>query len=230
MQTTYLIANWKSNKTPKEAQIWTQEVKANLPPTLSPNITPVLCLPFIHLQSVKSQLPKFNYATQDLSPYPDGAYTGAVSARMLGDLVKYTLVGHSERRQYFHETPPQIARKVTQALEYNITPIVGVDKKNWHHQLNQFKQKKLKKIIIMYEPPEAIGSGTPAPLDEVTNQIKIIKQSAPHTPILYGGSIDSNNITPFLKEPLIAGVVPGGSSLDAKQWLQILKQSQQIRG
>jgi len=163
MQTTYLIANWKSNKTPKEAQIWTQEVKANLPPTLSPNITPVLCLPFIHLQSVKSQLPKFNYATQDLSPYPDGAYTGAVSARMLGDLVKYTLVGHSERRQYFHETPPQIARKVTQALEYNITPIVGVDKKNWHHQLNQFKQKKLKKIIIMYEPPEAIGSGTPAP-------------------------------------------------------------------
>ena len=98
----YLIGNWKSNKTIEEAREWIGVVKgAKLP--RQPNLEVVLCPSFIHLSLFREVYPEMRLGLQTISPFPLGAYTGAVAAGMVFDLVRYVIVGHSERRRYFHE-------------------------------------------------------------------------------------------------------------------------------
>ena len=236
MAKTYLVGNWKSNKTKKEATSWIEQVQNH---SLKPNskLEIVLCLPFIHLVSRRKKFPPIKLGVQNLSAYPDGAYTGEVSARMLEGLVDYALLGHSERRHYFHEASSAVALKVTQALEHHITPIVSISLKTWQRQLNQFSASQKEKIIFMYEPPEAIsrqvgpiGKGQAAPISEVVKMIAKIKRLAPQSPVLYGGSVKSHNLADFLNQSSIDGVVPGSASLSAKEWLKMLTIFQQNRG
>lgn len=236
MKSSYLIANWKANKTPAEVAAWINTVAESWPKT-SPHLEIVICVPFIHLDQInKSHLP-FKIGTQDISPYPDGAYTGAISARMLEHQVHYALVGHSERRRYFHETNAEIALKVSQAINYQITPIVAVTPANWRAQLNALEATELSQCLIMYEPPEAIsqqtgpaGVGEATPVDEVVVAIQALKEVSPASPVLYGGSVKSHNIDEYLNVPEIDGVVPGSASLNAKEWLEIVTIFQKIRG
>ncbi len=236
MQKTYFISNWKANKTQKQALQWVQAVKKKLP-SLSPKVETIVCPSHIHFHLFKSHLSQITLGSQDLSPFSDGAYTGATSARMLSGLIKYVILGHSERRQHFQETDSRVAQKVTQALEYKITPILALSKIGWRKQLNYFNSSQLKKMIIMYEPPEAIsqqvgpiGKGQAAPIEEVVSMISQMKKSAPNSPIIYGGSIKSNNITEFMQAKVIDGVLPGSASLDASEWLKMLNNLLKTRG
>lgn len=236
MKKTYLVANWKSNKTNTEALLWVDTVKASWP-QISSNLEIILCLPLIHLEPIIHMALPVKLGAQDISAYPDGAYTGEVSARMLSPLVKYSLVGHSERRRHLHEDNHVVARKVTEAVEFDITPIIAVSKQNWHEQLGLIPPRELQKSLIMYEPPEAIsqqsgpiGEGDAAPIEEVLHALKEIKSIAPQTPLLYGGSVKSHNIAEYLNEDSIDGVVPGSASLNAEEWLKLVSISQEIRG
>jgi len=232
--TTYIIGNWKANKTTAEAKAWFKATSKL--PRLSTNLKIVLCVPFIHLRLLQNQT-AIKSGVQDISPYPDGAYTGAISARMLAGEIDFAILGHSERRDYFHETNQQIAAKATQALEYKITPVIGVSQKNWRQQLNQLSSDQRKKSIVMFEPPEAIsrqigpiGVGSAAPIDEVVAVVEKIKSEFPEAPVLYGGSVKASNISTYLKQSIIDGVVPGSASLNASEWLKLLTLSQKIRG
>lgn len=236
MSKTYFISNWKSNKTPQEAASWIDQVKDHLPRSTA-NLEVVICPPMIHLHLLKTHLPTIKLGVQDLSPYPDGAYTGATSARLLHTLVDFVILGHSERREHFSETSQRVALKVTQALEYKITPIIAVSKKTWRQQLNLIDTSQKSKVVLMYEPPEAIsrqvgpvGTGEAAPIEQVVEVISVIKKSAPQTPVIYGGSIKSHNIAEFLDQKLIEGVLPGSASLNSQEWLKMLKISIKSRG
>lgn len=236
MAVTYLVANWKANKTAVEARHWLDEV-AKAWPQVEERINVILCVPLIHLSVVAESGLKVKLGAQNVSPYPDGTYTGEVSARMLEGLVEYVLVGHSERRHYFGETSTVVALKVREALEHTLTPIIGVSRETWREQLNQFSPTELSKSVLMYEPPEAIsrqvgpiGEGDAAPVGEVVAAIKEIKSVASHTPVLYGGSVKAHNVADFLKEPTISGVVPGSASLNAQEWLKLVTNVQEIRG
>ena len=225
----YLIGNWKANKTLKEARSWVEEVKKEKP-TIDKRLKVVLCPAFIHLPLFKEEFPQLTLGCQDLSPYGDGAYTGQVTARMMRSLVEYTILGHSERRRYFQETEIKVAQKAVQALDNGITPIIAVDADNWRRQLNALDEGMINKSILMYEPPEAIskqigpiGKGEPAPIDEVKEAIVKIKKETEAPTVIYGGSVKSHNIAIFLEEPLIDGVLPGSASLNAAEWLKMIR-------
>lgn len=230
----YLIGNWKANKTPEEARSWIEEVKAS-PVKIDERLKVVLCPSFIHLPLFKREFPEMVLGCQDLSPYGDGAYTGAVTARMLSGLVEFAILGHSERRRYFQDSAQKVALKAIQALDNNITPIIAVDSQNFNQQLNALGESIITRSIIMYEPPEAIskqvgpiGKGEAAPLNEVMEMISQIKHQRQMASIIYGGSVKSHNIRKFLEEPIIDGVLPGSASLNSQEWIKMVQISNQL--
>ena len=152
----YLIGNWKANKTIAEASAWIEQVKREMP-VLSESLRVVLCPSDIHLFLFKKEWPGLTLGAQDCSPYGDGAYTGQVTARMLAPLVNYVILGHSERRRYFHEDESMVVKKAIQALDNGITPIIAVDANNFRKQLVALETNQRKESIVMYEPPEAIS-------------------------------------------------------------------------
>ena len=201
------------------------------------NLQVVICPPAIHFPLVKDLIQKYNLSgrvlpgLQDLSSFPGGAYTGEVTARMTADSASHVILGHSERRKYFKETVQQTAQKAVQALDNNIVPIVSVDRENLRKLLRQFDDDMLSKIIIMYEPPEAIsiqegpvGVGKPAEISDIEDMIKILKQLAPDAKILYGGSVKSVNITSFSTVAGLSGAVIGSASLDPDEFIKIIRQ------
>lgn len=201
------------------------------------NLQVVICPAAIHFPLVKDLIQKHNFpfkvlaGLQDLSAYPGGAYTGEITGRMAEGMASYVILGHSERRKWFKETVQQTAQKVIQALDNNIIPVVSVDRDNFSQVLAQFDDETLSKIIIMYEPPEAIsvqegpvGVGKPAEISDIEDMIKILKNLAPESKILYGGSVKSGNISHFSSIQGLSGVVVGSASLDPDEFIKIIRQ------
>lgn len=164
MKKLLIVANWKANKTIDEATQWLKEVESIKYQVLS-NLELIICPPFTLLYHLKllitnSQLP-ITLAAQDVSPFPDGAYTGEVSARMLKDLgVKYVLIGHSERRKYFKEDEAILANKVREALDVGLTPIFCVQDQHpiqpvlWLLRFKQHRHQRRRP-----PPPRCLNAG-----------------------------------------------------------------------
>lgn len=237
MEKFFIIANWKSNKTTDEAIEWLREISK----IKDHNLKIILCAPFTALYPLKLLIEKsglpIKLGAQDISPFPDGAYTGEISARMLKDLgVGYVLVGHSERRRYFGETDIQVAQKVRMALDFEIIPIVCVGEFNqFINILNKLETKELAKIIFMLEPPGAIsvqtgpvGQGEAESVQNVIEMIKKMKKFTPVSNFFYGGSVKSHNITNFLSQPEINGVVPGTASQNAQEFIKMIENAAKI--
>lgn len=202
------------------------------------NLQVIICPAAIHFPLVKDLIQKHNFpfkisaGLQDLSAYPGGAYTGEITGRMAESIASYVILGHSERRKWFNETVQQTAQKVIQALDNNIIPVVSVTLENFREVLAQFDDETLSKIIIMYEPPEAIsvqegpvGVGKPAEISDIEDMIKILKNLAPESKILYGGSVKSGNISHFSSIQGLSGVVVGSASLDPDEFIKIIRQT-----
>lgn len=231
-----IVANWKANKTQAETLAWWQTFStAKFSPR---NIRVIICPPFPYLLMLKSQLSKSKFpfpvtlGTQDLSPYSGGTYTGEVTARMLSGIITHSILGHSERRRLFKETPQIIAQKAIQSLDNNITPIISVDRVSYRQQLIQFNKDQLKKIVVMYEPPESIsrqlgpiGQGKPADKNDVETAINDIKLIAAKSQILYGGSVKSYNVHQYLSLSGISGVVAGTAGQNADEFINLINQT-----
>lgn len=218
-----LVANWKSQKSLSQAQTWLKTVGELLGITTLPGITPVLTPPFPFLVPLTPMVQDLGWqlGVQDISPFPAGSYTGAVSgANLHGSPVKYAIVGHSERRHYFHETIQDVARKAEQALDVGITPIVCVDKQTLEPQAAALGEAA-SKCIVAYEPTGAIGSGNNAPLAEIKEFHEHVKRLFDSVPFLYGGSVDELNINEYLL--VTDGVIVSTASLAAQQFVKVLK-------
>jgi triosephosphate isomerase len=230
-----IVANWKANKTKSEALAWWQTFSTA---KFSPKkIHVVICPAYVYLfpLSDKIKSTKFPFpvtlGTQDISAYPGGTYTGEVTARMVSGLITHAILGHSERRRWFQETQSTVAQKTVQSLDNSITPIISVDKISYRQQLIRFDKNQLKKIIIMYEPPEAIsrqegpiGQGQPADKKDVEIAISDIKLIAADSPILYGGSVKSYNANRYLSLPGISGVVAGTAGQNVDEFISLINQ------
>jgi len=126
----YVIGNWKCNKGEDEAKNWLTEFAGRYHPVggLEIIIAPTfLCLPGLSRQVKELGLAGFSLAAQDISSFPKGSYTGAVAADMVKGMAGYVIVGHSERRRYFHETSQDVANKAREAVDTGLTPIICVD-------------------------------------------------------------------------------------------------------
>lgn len=203
----------------------------------------VVCPAQAHLMLAYSELARSNIAlgAQDVSEFSGGAYTGEVSAAMLHDLgCHYTLVGHSERRRYHHETNAQIARKFEQAQNARIVPVFCVGESLQERQqglalqavgkqiqavINHCGADQLARAIVAYEPLWAVGTGVtaaPQQAQEVHAFIRSLLGSAGNlTRIVYGGSVKASNAKALFEQPDIDGALVGGASLIAREFLDI---------
>lgn len=224
----YAIANWKSNKTLEEVHQWFDQFAGVY--QQQPELEVVIGVPFpylfqAHQKVTEVSLSSVSLASQDISAFPFGAYTGAVSISMIKDVIKYAIVGHSERRQYFHETHQEIANKVSQLLENQVTPILCIDEPYAKEQLAALDPNSFSKLIIAYEPLEAIGSGTPQKPEEIAPIVASINQLAPEASILYGGSVKPENVAEIINVEHVAGTLVGGASLKPDVFAELVRLS-----
>ena len=219
----YLLANWKSYKTMAEAEAWLEKFcRLQHDPQLQVIVAPPLpfLVPMYHiLQKIK--LPNLALAVQDLSPFPPGSYTGGVAAPMVSDYAEYAILGHSERRRYFHETNQEIANKVSEAVAGGIRPIVCVDQPYAREQIAAINEEDSAGLIIGYGPVEAAGINAPQPIGKVSAAIAELQATAPGKPILYGGSVGKDNAGDYMKIAGISGLMVGTASLDPEEFFAI---------
>lgn len=222
-----IIGNWKSNKTVVEALSWFEEFNSlwKKEPFDTTKTQVILCPAYIHLKNaadlIKSYELPVELGAQDLSAYPNGTYTGEVSAEMVGDLVKFSIIGHSERRKFLHETEGELALKIKEAISAQISPIYCIQDKSM--LIPEDCQ------IVAYEPVWAISHGDPYQTKPETPEnadfaAGEIKKSCNHAvQVIYGGSTTPENVASYVTKPNIDGVLPGGASLKADVFYRLIQ-------
>lgn len=224
----YLVGNWKSYNTLTQTTLWLEEfAKIYTPPKT--NISLVICAPFTNLAEANRlvnhlHLP-LQMGAQDVSAFGQGKHTGEITADMLSELTSFCLVGHSERRRELGETSALVAQKTRQLLEASITPIICLDVPYLEEQIKELLnlQLPLKSCLFAYEPLAAIGTGKAADPDQaeiVAGKISFLTES--QCPILYGGSITSENIAGFLDKQHLDGVLVGTDSLSVDSFVKLM--------
>lgn len=219
MKKTFIIANWKSNKTILQAEEWFRTIN-NSPVTFGKEEEAVIvCAPFTLLPKVKELTVNCKLSivvgAQNISPFEEGAYTGEVSAKQIKEFADYVIIGHSERRKNFLESDEMLFKKVELAKQHGLIPIFCVQ--------GEATQVPKDVEIVAYEPVFAIGTGNSDTPESATKIAKQIKENTGVTAVLYGGSVTSKNVKEFTQMPDIDGVLVGGSSLDAKEFCTIIQ-------
>ena len=244
---TIIAGNWKMNKTPAEAKALIEEMKPLLSKTKWCEM--VLCVPFTDIQAAvkAAKGSKIAIGAENMHFEKSGAFTGEISADMLKELgVKYVIIGHSERRQYFNETDEACGKKVQVALENGLRPILCVGesltereqdvtmeviRKQIKIALQNVAVEDIKKVVIAYEPVWAIGTGLTATDEQANETIGVIraalarkygKRVADKVRIQYGGSMKPSNVDGLMKQPEIDGGLIGGASLKAEDFARIV--------
>jgi triosephosphate isomerase len=248
MRKQIAAANWKMNLTLQQAEKLLDDIIAK-PHELQQHQQVVFAVPFPYLQMAQEKIAgKQNVfiAAQNCYSKKSGAYTGEVSVEMLQSLnISYAIVGHSERREYFHESNQLLADKINICLENNITPIFCCGEplnireavtqndyveKQLQESLFHLTGEQLQKIVIAYEPIWAIGTGktaTSAQAQEMQAHLRsLIKNKyndiSDIVPILYGGSVKGSNAKELFSQPDVDGGLVGGASLNAEEFITII--------
>ena len=217
MKNLFIVGNWKENKTESEAINFLMDFAKSYSPR--PDVKTIICPTYLSVSAaskfVKENNLDIDLGVQEVSEFEGGAYTGEVSASQAAEFVKYSIIGHSERRKNFNETDQDIEKKVKAAADHGIIPIVCV--------INDTVPVPVGVRIVAYEPVEAIGTGHPDTPENAEEVAKKIKEKNPDvTDILYGGSVTSENVRSFTEKPDISGVLVGGASLDPAKFLEII--------
>jgi triosephosphate isomerase len=247
MRKNIVAGNWKMNKTLQEGIELASEVKASL--AAVPKCEVVLGVPFIHLAAVAEVVEgsAIKVSAENCADRESGAYTGEVSAAMVRSTgAEYVILGHSERRAYYHETYEILKAKTLLALENDLKPIfcIGeVKEEREASKQNDIVRAQLEgsvfnlsaedfgKIVLAYEPVWAIGTGltaTPAQAQEMHAYIRGLiaakygQQVADDTSILYGGSCNAQNAAALFANPDVDGGLIGGAALKVADFKAII--------
>lgn len=249
MRKKIVAGNWKMNKNLQEGLALATELDSALKgKTLNCDV--IIGTPFIHLASIVEAIDtnKVGVAAENCADKESGAYTGEVSAEMVASTgAKYVILGHSERRAYYHETPEMLKEKVLLALKNKLTPIfcIGevlqeresnnhfeVVKSQIEKSLFDLAQGDFAHIVLAYEPVWAIGTGKTATADQAQEMHAFIRETiaakygletAENTSILYGGSCNASNAKELFSNPDVDGGLIGGASLSVDKFLPIIE-------
>ncbi|MBN8704973.1 MAG: triose-phosphate isomerase [Bacteroidetes bacterium] len=246
MPKTIIAGNWKMNKNLAESvQLASEVVKVS--GKASAGVELVVCPVFTHLEAVKEVIKgsAVKLGAQNCYPADSGAFTGEVSGSMLKAIgVEYVILGHSERRQYFHESNEFINKKVHHVLAHGMKPIYCVGElleereKGVTHQvvteqinagLANVTADQMKNVVIAYEPVWAIGTGKVASPEQANEVhilirnllVKLVGDAGKEVTIQYGGSMKPDNAKELLAQSEINGGLIGGAALKADDFLAI---------
>jgi triosephosphate isomerase (TIM) len=219
MNKTYIIANWKMNPASvKEAQDLFAAVEKGVKEIENAEV--VLCPPFVYLPGIQSSsIATVRLGAQDCFWEERGAYTGEVSPGMLKALgCEYVILGHSERAKYLGETEDMVQKKAGAAYKAGLKVV-------WCLGDNEPLPSAQENLLVVYEPEWAISTegGKAASPEQVAERVSEMRAMLKDTPILYGGSVNSSNIGMFLKEAGVNGVLVGSASLDAEEFVSLVK-------
>ena len=248
MRKKIVAGNWKMNKTASDAESLVRALREELANFREADV--VLCPPFTDLATVSRliQGTHLDLGAQNMHYEKSGAFTGEISADMLRDLYcHYVILGHSERRQYFHEDDALVNRKVKAALASSLRPIVCVGETLEERDAGRVEEvvstqvkgslaglsgKELLDTIVAYEPVWAIGTGRTATSDQAEEVHALIRKTlaemaseavAQGVRIQYGGSVKPGNAKELFSMPDIDGGLIGGASLDAHSFAEIVR-------
>ncbi len=225
-----IVANWKMNPdTLAGAEQLFNSVAGGIKEIKNTEV--VVCPPYIYFSIFNPQfLEDIKVGAQNSfwenPPTGGGAYTGEISLKMLkGFGIEYVIIGHSERRKYLLETDEMINKKVISALKEGLKPILCIDNMaQLKKALAEVKREEFKKIVVAFEPVSAIGTGNPYDLEGAEKMRNLIKSVLEEeTPILYGGSVNSENAAGFIKKAGFQGLLIGGASLNPKEFIKIVE-------
>ncbi|WP_278926480.1 triose-phosphate isomerase [Staphylococcus auricularis] len=250
MRKPIIAGNWKMNKTVQEAKDFINALP-ELPDTN--DVESVICAPTIQLDALVNLVKEgkaegLKIGAQNTYFEESGAFTGETSPVALADLgVQYVVIGHSERRDIFHETDEEVNKKAHAVFDHGMTPIICVGESDEQRENgeantvvgNQVKkaveglsEDQLKQVIIAYEPVWAIGTGKSSNAEDANEMCAFVRQTiadiaseavANETRIQYGGSVKPNNIKEYMGQNDIDGALVGGASLKVEDYVQLLE-------
>lgn len=253
---SYIVGNWKMNFSVGESSVYLHKLLQKT--RQYRNIEVIVAPSLVALQPLSLQVDrkKIRLAAQTANSHDFGAYTGEVSYTQLRGLVDYGIVGHSERRQLFHETDKDIRASVAAALRNQITPILCLGETETEHTfgetydvlrdqllggLSEVSAEDISKVLIAYEPVWAISTTTDAHIaspDEIADTVQFLrrtladtygKTTAEEIPILYGGSVSPANAGAYLTVPGVNGLLVGSASLIADQFMEIIEIAKKVQ-
>ena len=255
----YIIGNWKMNKNSKEVDDFLNKFHFKFH-SKNNNLLVGLSPAAIHLEKLNSHAICYDNivfsVAQNISSKDNGAFTGEMSASMVADYVNYVLVGHSERREHFHENNNVLLKKIKQCYSSNLIPIFcfgeKLDGRKKGDYLLILKNQLLDildlllnsniiddvkvNFILAYEPVWAIGTGNSATIDQIIEVhdfirsilINYFNKKGENIPILYGGSCNSKNAKSILSQKNVGGLLIGGASLNYDHFIDIINQANEV--
>lgn len=255
---TYVVGNWKMNLSVGDASIYLQRILKRY--KTARGVEVVIAPSTIAIQTLALQLARnksqIKLCAQNFYQKDYGPYTGEVSVTQLKGLVKYALVGHSERRYVFHDSDKDIRAKVAAAARSGIRPILCIGETEMERAfgetvdvirdqllggLMEVSKEDLHKCIVAYEPVWAINNNKKARLaapDEVARSVALIREQlkalygrevAEEVPVIYGGSVTAATAGGYLTVPGVNGLLVGGASLISDEFLDIIEVAKRVR-
>lgn len=246
-----MVANWKMNKTIKEAENFIFKFNKIIKDSgLSDCTDMAICAPFLQLQTLRDAYSCedgiVKIGAQNMHFEKSGAFTGEISVEMLLELaMDYCIIGHSERRQYFGETDETIAKKLVTAIDAGIRPILCVGENLEQREagkafdvvsgqikkdLKDLSSENIRMLVVAYEPIWAIGTGKTATADQAEEMCAFIRENlrelfgdvADEVIIQYGGSVKPENIKEIMEKENIDGALVGGASLEPESFYELV--------
>ncbi len=251
MPTPVVAGNWKMNTTVAEAVALASDMKEELHRIRG--VEKVLFPPFVSLTAVRNLIygSTIRLGAQNMHHEDRGAFTGEVSPLMVKELCDYVILGHSERRHLLHEDDGMIGRKVQAAFRAGVRPVLCVGERLEERQAGQAEAVVTRQLraalegvvapgglVVAYEPVWAIGTGVAATPQDAGAVMEVIGSllrqrfgpAAEEMPLLYGGSVTAANVAEFVRLPSIHGVLVGGASLRAQEFVEITRQTARVKG
>ena len=243
MRKPIIFGNWKMNKTNAETKAFFEGVDSAVTDVADFGVA----VPYTDLNTAVEGATNLKVSAQNMHFAESGAYTGEISAAMLNELgVKWVVLGHSERRQYFNETDKDVNKKAAVAFENGMTPIICVGESLYEFEADQTEAVVRKQVsgclsgldaadvktsVIAYEPVWAIGTGKSATVEIAQNTCALVRDEvrnlfgddvADAVRIQYGGSVKAGNIAEYLAQEDIDGALIGGASLEVDSFVDVI--------
>lgn len=247
MRTPIIAGNWKLHMNPEQTTEFVNAVKDKLPD--SDKVESLICAPAVDLDALRKAAAGSNLHIGAENCYfeDEGAFTGETSPKVLNEMgMNYVIIGHSERREYFHETDEEINKKAKAIFANNMTPILCCGESLETREANKQEEwvvgqikadvegltaEQVSKLVIAYEPIWAIGTGKTASSDQAEEMCKTIRETikdlyneetAENVRIQYGGSVKPANVKELMAKPDIDGGLVGGASLVPDSFLALV--------